>query len=179
MNFKRLQTGMNILPMMQEVAENFDDFYKETYRQDNIMCQKETMSINLIKGVRYDEGTHFDDTHTTVETAQFEKYPKIREFLNWFTNTYGGRMYRVAVVHLGSDKQVYPHIDAGKYYEDKDRFHMVLSGYYDYTVEKETVRFNAGDLWWFDNQKMHHAVNATPVSRVCIIFDVKGSKFYE
>ena len=168
---------MNVLPMMQEVAENFDDFYKETYRQDNIQCQKETMSINLIKGVRYDEGTHFDDTHTTVETAHYQKYKKCREFLNWFENTYGGRIYRVAVVYLGSEKQVYPHIDGGKYYEDKDRFHMVLNGYYDFTVSDETQRFNAGELWWFDNQQMHHVVNATPIVRVCLIFDVKGSNF--
>ena len=71
---------------------------------------------------------------------------------------------------------MYPHIDGGKYYEDKDRFHMVLNGYYDYTVDNETQRFNAGELWWFDNQKCT-AVNATLLSRVCLIFDVKGSKF--
>lgn len=177
MNFKCLQTGMNILPMMQEVGENFSDFYANTYRQDNIECQKETMSINLIKGMRYDDGTHFDDTHTTVETAAFEKYPKCREFLSWFTNTYGGQMGRVAIVYLGSEKKVYPHIDGGEYYKGRDRFHMVLNGYYDFTVEDETQRFNAGELWYFDNQKMHHVVNATPIVRVCLIFDVKGSSF--
>ena len=177
MNFKCLQTGMNILPMMQEVAENFDDFHLHTYRQDNIACQKETMSINLIKGVRYDDGVDFDNTQTVVETALFEKYTKCREFLNWFTSTYGGQMGRVAIVYLGSESRVYPHIDRGEYYVGRDRFHMVLNGYYDFTVDKETQRFGAGELWYFNNQKTHHVVNATPIIRVCLIFDVKGSSF--
>ena len=89
MNFKCLQTGMNILPMMQEVGENFDDFYANTYRQDNIACQKETMSINLIKGFRYDEEKYFDDTHTTIETSLFEKYPKCREIPLSSSTKYG------------------------------------------------------------------------------------------
>ena len=100
---------MNVLSMMQEVAENFDDFYKETYRQDTIDCQKETMSINLVKGVRYDEGTHFDDTHNCRNCTLYQKYEKCREFLNWFENTYGGRIYRVIVVYLGSEKQGLSH----------------------------------------------------------------------
>ena len=147
MNFKCLQTGMNVLPMMQEVAENFDDFHVHTWRQDNIACQSETMSINLIKGVRYDDGVDFDNTQTVVETALFEKYTKCREFLNWFTNTYGGQMGRVAIVYLGSENKVHPHIDSGEYYVGRDRIHMVLNGYYDFTVDKETQRFGAGELW--------------------------------
>jgi hypothetical protein len=174
MNFKQLQSEMNVLPMMKEVADNFDDFYLDTYRQDQIYCQSETMSINLIKGVVDDEQTHFDDSHTVKKTDQYYNYDNCRQFLNWFEKTYDEEIYRVAIVHLGSEQQVYPHIDGGKYYEDKNRYHMVLSGYYDFTVNEETQRFNAGELWWFDNKAMHHVKNATPIPRICMIFDAKG-----
>ena len=70
--------------------------------------------------------------------------------------------------------KVYPHKDGGEYYENKDRFHLVLSGYYDYTVDDETQRFGAGDLFWFDNKKMHSSINATPIPRISLIFDVEG-----
>jgi aspartyl/asparaginyl beta-hydroxylase (cupin superfamily) len=41
-------------------------------------------------------------------------------------------------------------------------------------VNEETQRFNAGELWWFDNKAMHHVKNATPIPRICMIFDAKG-----
>ena len=74
MNFKKLQSEMNVLPMMKEIADNFDDFYLDTYRQDQLYCQSETISNNLIKGVVDDEHTHFDDSNTVKKTDQYHNY---------------------------------------------------------------------------------------------------------
>jgi ectoine hydroxylase-related dioxygenase (phytanoyl-CoA dioxygenase family) len=72
----------------------------------------------------------------------------------------------------------------------KDRFHLVLSGYYENVVamppkpestfiEDEIELYSAGDLWWFDNKQMHHVENKSKLPRVAIIFDVLGSYFRE
>ena len=95
-------------------------------------------------------------------------------FLNWFEKTYGGKLYRVSIVHLSAGGKVYPHIDIGDYYKNKNRFHLVLSGYYNYTVDGETQRLGAGDLFWFNNKKIHSSANATPIPRISLVFDVEG-----
>jgi len=51
----------------------------------------------------------------------------------------------------------------------------VLSGYYDYIVDGEKQRFGAGDLFWFDNKKIHSSINVTPMPRISLIFDAEGS----
>ena len=80
------------------------------------------------------------------------------------------------------------HIDEGAYYADKDRFHLVLSGYYENVVAmaanestfiEDEELYSAGDLWWFDNKQMHHVENKSKLPRVAIIFDVLGSYFRE
>ena len=163
MVFKRLQSEVNILPILKQVAENWDDFNIQTIRQEEIPAQKETMEIR----VRERSGHHPPHSSNHYECIYF---------LNWFEKMYGGKIYRVSIVHLSAGGKVYPHIDIGDYYKNKNRFHLVLSGYYNYTVDGETQRFGAGDLFWFDNKKMHSSANATPIPRISLIFDVEGCK---
>jgi hypothetical protein len=37
--------------------------------------------------------------------------------------------------------------------------------------------FDKGDLWWFDNQKVHSAKNIGWDDRITLIFDVKGANW--
>jgi mannose-6-phosphate isomerase-like protein (cupin superfamily) len=161
MVFKRLQSEVNILPILKQVAENWDDFNIQTIRQEEIPAQKETMEIR----VRERSGHHPPHSSNHYECIYF---------LNWFEKMYGGKIYRAAMSHMPAGGKVHLHKDGGEYYENKDRFHLVLSGYYDYTVDGETQRFGAGDLFWFDNKKIHSSINATPIPRISLIFDVEG-----
>lgn len=172
--------------MLKEVAMQWEDFELETGRQDTIECQRMTQSINLRKALVHNK--HINNTHDTIDTETYKRYPRVREFMDWFVQTYGGEVYRIAIVHLPQGGVVDAHIDAGEYYADKDRFHLVLSGYYenivvtppqidvDY-VGDEVELYSAGDLWWFDNDELHHVDNKSQLPRVAIIFDVKGSKW--
>ena len=180
MVFKRLGSDINILPILKQVAENWNDFNLDTRRQKNIKQQRETLAINLIKGVPLPgtgiEGKQkrFGDSHETIKTELYYKYDECVYFLNWFEKTYSGKIRRAHIAHLKVNGKVYPHIDGGEYFKNKDRFHLGLSGYYDYTVEDETQRFGAGDLFWFNNKKMHSCINATPIPRISLIFDAEG-----
>jgi hypothetical protein len=186
LNHFKLAENLNVLPMLKEVAMQWDDFNLETGRQDTIECQRMTQSINLRKAKLHN--LHINDTHTTTDTETYARYPKVREFMNWFTEQYGGEVYRIAIVHLPKDGVVDAHIDEGDYYADKDRFHLVLSGYYENIVitppqlntefeGDEIELYSAGELWWFNNKEKHHVKNKSELSRIAIIFDVKNSKW--
>ena len=47
MGLKRLQSEVNILPILKQVAENWNDFYISTIKQNKYKAVRETMSINL------------------------------------------------------------------------------------------------------------------------------------
>jgi len=174
MVFKRLGSDINILPILKQVAENWNDFYISTIKQNKYKAVRETMSINLIKGVPLPDDFLYDNSQETMKTELYYKYDECVYFLNWFEKTYSGKIRRAHIAHLKVNGKVYPHIDGGEYFKNKDRFHLGLSGYYDYTVEDETQRFGAGDLFWFNNKKMHSCINATPIPRISLIFDAEG-----
>lgn len=172
MNHEKLKEGINVLPMIKEVAMQWHLFEANTGRQRNIPCQRETQTIELITYDRNIPHRGPGGPEECVETNHFKNFPRIREFFGWFTATYAGDVKRIAIVHLPENGKVYPHIDAGDYYKNKDRFHLVLSGYYNYIVNDETMLYSAGDLVTFDNKSMHSAENASPIPRVVVIFDV-------
>ena len=88
---------------------------------------------------------------------------------------YGGELHRVILVTLGIGASVGLHRDGGRYYKDKDRFHLVIQGEYMYTVDGEAEIYKQGDLRWFNNKKPHKSTNVSNQERVALIFDVKGS----
>ena len=75
------------------------------------------------------------------------------------------------------------HIDQGKYYLTKDRYHLSIKGLYRYTVwddgdddsTKEIITVEPGVFFWFDNKKNHMAENIGPAERIAFIFDVPMS----
>lgn len=173
---ERVKTGINILHMLDEVVTNWSNFELDTSRQENIDCQKETQTIQLI-APDYSNTVHErGGPDACIHTDMWIKYPRVREFFEWFDEEYHGQLYRASIVHLPSGGKVYRHVDEGAYYEDKHRFHLVLSGYYDVSVIKDVERYKAGELWTFNNKKVHEVVNNSPIPRVAVIFDVKDWK---
>ena len=104
-----------------------------------------------------------------------DRFPECDGFLKWFVEEYGGELHRAVLVKLDIGASVGLHRDGGRYYKDKDRFHLVIQGEYLYTVNEESMIYKQGDLWWFNNKKPHKSTNISNQERVALIFDVKGS----
>ena len=83
----KLKDNINVLPMLKEVAMQWKDFELETVCQDTIECQRMTQSINLRKAkleTAVNLKRHINDTHTTEDTELYQRYPKVKEFMDWF-----------------------------------------------------------------------------------------------
>ncbi len=185
LNHFKVADNVNVLPMLKEVALQWFDFSWDTGRQDTIPEQRMTKTIYLRRAKLKTTDIH-EDVDTTRDTATYIRYPKVREFMEWFEKEYGGEVYRVLIVYLPKDGVVDPHIDYGKYYANKDRFHLVLSGYYENIVAvptqyEDTDRelYSAGELWWFDNKKTHYVENKSEIPRIAIIFDSYKSNWQQ
>lgn len=101
----------------------------------------------------------------------FHKYKQVESFLDWFKTTYNGNIARVIYVKVPSGGSVRFHTDTGPYFEKHNKFHLVLQGKYQYTVNEETVEYNEGDLWWFNNKKTHGTYVHGSKDRISLIFD--------
>lgn len=123
-------------------------------------------------------------------TENYFYYPQTHKFLHWFTKTYGGKLARVIYYHTQPKNGVGTHADGARLspdddgwpmFENKDRFSLVVSGEYTFTVDEETEHFKTGDLWWFDNKlpHVHSSYNHGDTSKTNIIFDIEGSHWRE
>jgi hypothetical protein len=132
-------------------------------------------------------------------------YPEAMKTLVWFATTYGGKYARAIYYRTPPDTSVAIHIDAQpdrygikdrfKYelYYKKDRFHVVIDGSYDYTVDYEledkiykypptmtspvTETFSKGEVWWFNNKRPHTSYNHGNIHKINLVFDIEGTNF--
>lgn len=174
--FYKLEENIDNIDILKELEKN-DYLWKfNTNRQDKLQVQSETLSISLRRAKNVPEiPTH--DQHDTIDTNLYVFFPKIKKFIDHFLYTYGGELGRAMIVKLPANKQVYPHHDYGKYYQERDRFHFIIKGKYEYIVENQSEIFNEKELWWFDNNLIHSAKTIGNIDRICLIFDVKNSKW--
>ena len=173
MNFFKLG-DYDVSEIHKEVMDSYADFDVDTRRQNEVAYHAQTKSYRLTQGVLGDAKDIFH-TEGIEKTNFYYDRPKCVEFLNGFSKTYGGGIARVSLVLLPSGSDVTPHIDAGTYYESKDRFHLVINGSYMVQVGTDVQRFSEGELWFFDNKQVHSTRNNEQTERVSMIFDVANS----
>jgi len=115
----------------------------------------------------------------------YSNYKELPKFLLWFVETYGGEIKKASYYLIPVGRKIVKHRDGSTFSKDKDRFHLVISGSYAYTVsedrgetqEDEKNVFKEGELWWFDNKKYHEAENNDTVDRISLVFDVYKSNW--
>lgn len=174
-NFRRLKANLDPKPFLDEISSVDGAWDDATGRQDKIEVQREALAIP-IRGLRKSaiNGRKRRDVHESRWTSGSMKYPRVRAFLEAFAEEQGCLLGRAKIVSLPAGKRVYPHIDRGEYYRVRGRYHFVLrstAGSW-LKAEDEEVRMREGELWWFDNNKMHEAHNDGDQDRIHMIFDM-------
>ncbi len=173
--FKLIDEGVDPNPFLDEIASVPDAWALSTGRQDKIAVQREALAIPL-RGLKKSaiNGRARRDVHETRWTTGSKRFPFIRSYLEDVANRLDSLPSRAKVVCLPAGKRVYPHIDRGEYYRARNRYHLVLkssTGSW-LKTEDEEIRMKEGELWWFDNDRMHEAFNDGDQDRIHMIFDL-------
>ena len=185
MNHYRLYKNLNVQPFLQEIILNNDwvaapmPEYGKLYTNNTL---KDAGRIELIEAFRNPDdperktsiGTTSAGTWTGVAPSKvFHKYKIASSFLNWFKETHDAKIARVRYVKIPSNGFVGLHADSDPYNQMHNKFHFVVQGEYQYTVNEEYKEYKEGDLWWFDNNKPHKLYNHGSKDRISMIFDCK------
>ena len=201
MLMKKLLSNINVAPIYDEVDEGL---WEKSLARHNPVTWKNTDGQILIEYEKlpftYDPFKKYlgdlpEDMKDMLlpdfwPTENYFYYPQTHKFLHWFTKTYGGKFARVIYYHTPPKNGVGKHADGARLSPDdagwpmfanKDRFSLVVSGEYTFTVDGETEHFKTGDLWWFANKlpHVHSSYNHGDTSKTNLIFDVEGSLWRE
>ena len=180
-NFKLIKRGIETAPLLQEIESTDNVWDLQTGRQGKIAVQREAQSIPLRGLVKSKiNGRKRRDGHESRFTTTSHAFPVACAFLYQIAEDRNAHLSRGKIVRLRAGARVYPHIDRGDYYRLRDRFHLVLrspSGSYMKT-EDETVSMEEGELWWFDNKKLHESHNEGKFDRIHMIFDLLPAEYH-
>jgi mannose-6-phosphate isomerase-like protein (cupin superfamily) len=180
---KVLETGIDVSEILAELKarDNWNPNEKRRNTRNGNGPHKHTMSIPLI-GTPFIPGNFHDpevmaryaevaDTQEIVASSQYRYYPKT---IGWVRDRFPApdELHRCSFIKLDPDKKVKPHIDGAGYYLSRDRYHLLLSGKYEYFVKDESVVVEPGTLLWFNNLELHWAHNLLDEDRLAFMFDI-------
>ncbi len=174
-HFKLIRSGIAPEPFLAEIAAIQGAWETATGRQEKIAVQREALAIPLrgLKKSAIGERRR-RDVHESRWTAGAQHYPVARAFLKETAKLLDSLLSRAKIVCLPAGRRVYPHIDRGEYYRLRNRYHLVLKSTHGSWLKAadEAVRMREGELWWFDNDQVHEAMNDGDEDRIHMIFDL-------
>ncbi len=177
-HFRLLKHGVNTRAIMMELETQPNAWHEQIGRQSKVKVQRESESIPLRGLVKSKVGNGKKrDVQESRYTSLSQRFPSAVAFITSTAKERGTTPGRAKLVRLRPGCKVYPHIDRGAYYEKHDRFHLVIKsedGSY-LRTEEEEIRMKEGELWWFDNKRIHEAYNDSAGDRIHLIFDLAST----
>jgi hypothetical protein len=174
-NFRRVLTGINTVPFIDEITENDGLWSINTSRQDQISVQRDTNTI-FLRAVDAHRGINVkvNEIQECITVPEAARFPLLMSYLAEFTAMQDAELQRAMIVRLKPGGRVYPHVDSGSYYAWRDRFHLVLKSAAgnELMCGGERAILQEGELWSFNNKLFHSAMNRSSKWRVHVIFDL-------
>lgn len=173
--FELIRSDIDPRPLLSEIAAVGDAWSRATGRQEKIAVQREALAIPL-RGIQASmiHGRKRRDVHESRWTDSARDFPLACALLTRTAEVRQSDLGRARIVCLPAGSRVYPHIDRGEYYRLRGRYHCVLKSTAGSWMRAgdEVVRMREGELWWFDNDQVHEAVNDGDEDRIHLIFDL-------
>jgi hypothetical protein len=181
-NIRIIEKNIDVSDILKEIQMSPQDWgnvgrMKGTDRQDPHTKLVRSGVLQLVMGGISKPGEFIGDTDICVPTDATKRHIAIQK---WLASLKLSSIHRCAFLRTPIGEITGKHIDEGKYYLTRDRYHLSVSGTYRYTVwddgdddnSKEVVVVKPGTFFWFNNKKNHMAENIGDVERIAFIFDV-------
>jgi hypothetical protein len=173
-NIKVLKTGINVSKILKQLEQYPEDWGAQRNISgalsmlDRGFPELDVGVLQLVMGGVNNLDEYVGDTEICIPTPACEHHSEILRFIKRHFKKFS----RCGFLSLPIGGYVGTHIDFGKYYLTRDRYHLAIQGSYRYTVGDESVIVSAGDLLWFNNKLEHGSENIGDCVRVTFVFDV-------
>jgi hypothetical protein len=182
-NISILRTNIDVSDIHKQLLQYSEDWgnvgrMKGVDRQDPHTRLVKSGVLQLVMGGISKPGEFIGDTEICVPTEAIYRHLAIQRFI--VEQNFATRIGRCAFLRTPVGEITGKHIDEGKYYTTKDRYHLSIYGKYRYTVwddgdddsTKEIIDVEPGTFFWFNNKKNHMAENTGDTERIVFIFDM-------
>lgn len=177
---KIIETGIDVSGVLNQIKQYPKDWgsQKNIENTDQLDPTKYLVTadvLQLIVGGIRNKDDYVGDTEICIKTPSFERHTEIIKLLGKRFKRID-KIKRCAFLGLPVGEQVGTHIDFGKYYLSKDRYHISIQGRYLYKVEEEELIIEPGTFFWFNNKLNHSAKNIGDNVRISFVFDIPHHK---
>ena len=173
-NIRVIKTGINVSKIMKQLEQYPEDWGGQRNIDgalsmlDRGFPELDVGVLQLVMGGVNSTEEYVGDTEICIPTPACEHHTEILRFVRRHFKKFS----RCGFLSLPVGGYVGKHIDFGKYYLTRNRYHLAIQGSYKYTVGDESIIVNAGDLIWFNNKLEHGSENIGDCVRVTFVFDV-------
>jgi len=173
-NIRVIKTGINVSKILKQLEQYPEDWGAQRNVDgalsmlDRGFPELDVGVLQLVMGGVHSTDEYVGDTEICIPTPACEHHSEILRFIKRHFKKFS----RCGFLSLPIGGYVGTHIDFGKYYLTRNRYHLAIQGSYRYTVGDESVVVNAGDLLWFNNKLEHGSENIGDCIRVTFVFDV-------
>jgi len=181
-NLRVIKENVNVSAIVKQLDQYSNDWSKMTKMASTQFTSKKIHTLlQLIVGGVSKPGELSGDTEICMPTPALQRHTEIQKFITEqkFTNA----VCRCAFLKTSPGNITEKHIDVGKYYQSKDRYHLCIAGTYRFNVwddgnddsTKEVIIVEPGTFFWFNNKKNHMAESLGDIERITFIFDIPMS----
>ena len=168
-NFRIIDDNVDISKILKQVTDNPQD-WQAVSNYENIGGNLHPPGfLPLVMAVVSSPDEDPKDSEVLQVTPMMTKYDEI---VKWLIGQGFTTFSRAAFFKLAPGRGVSAHIDDGTYYLTKDRYHLSLQGTYRYEVDGEVHIIKPGTFFWFDNKKIHSALNIGDDDRITFVWDL-------
>jgi hypothetical protein len=176
-NIRVIKTGINVSKIVKQLNEYPEDWnYQQKLPESKVLDPHVYVSqaavLQLVIGTINHPDEYVFDSEGCAPAPAYQRHTAAIGFLKRHFKDFK----RAGFLALPVGGETGAHIDFGKYYLNKDRYHLSIQGSYEYTVGDETITVEPGTLFWFNNKLEHSARNVGPIDRITFVFDVPHSK---
>lgn len=176
-NIRVIRTGIDVSKIVKQLEQYPEDWNHQTKIDkaqsllDRGFDKLPAGVLQLVMGGVMRAEDFVGDTNICIPTPAYTHHTEILKFLMDNFHSF----CRCGFLSIPVGGEVGMHIDEGKYYLTKDRYHLSILGRYEYTVGDESVIVEPGTLLWFNNKVPHGTQNIGDCTRVTFVFDVPHS----
>lgn len=177
-NIRVIKTGINVSKILNQIKQYPDDWGSQKSIKDSQSLldrgypELDIGVLQLIVGGVKTKDEFVGDTDICIKTPAYNHHTEMVRFLKRHFKAH----HRCGFLSLPIGGEVGMHIDEGKYYLTRDRYHLSIQGTYQYTVGDESVIVVPGTLLWFNNKLLHGTKNIGDDVRITFVFDVPHHK---
>jgi len=117
----------------------------------------------------------FNSPHESVWYPVVEQIPTAKAIAEKIGEDFKGKIGGVLITRIPPGKSCHPHIDQGWHAEHYEKFAYQVQGNVEqsFNVEQEVLRTKSGDLFWFDNSRLHWVNNPSDEERITMVVCVR------